>query len=498
MPSPPPGFRAALAALSPERFAAFIADLWRARGRSVERDGRRLAVTKPGPTGETVVCPVPAGEPGPIPDRVDTVVHAGGEPPVGLPPDTTVLGPADIYERLRYAIDRADADPLVTTYLDESVFPGSPSPRSLVPAEADDEAEAKTTEAAERDGASGETDERDGPSGEADERDGASGETDERGVASVEADTALPTITGTEAPTDGTGRRFARRSLLVGAGGFLAGLGAAAAIGALESPADRSTDPGPTAESATLQQPAGIPVPGLSRDGVTGPRTLAVGHIDRLQDRSFTIDSTKTIHAADGRLLSSLSLSVRLATSRSFRVSIATGGPQARPLFGESDARVELWSDRDTYLRKVTADGETRYTEYGARVTVNDWYFWSNIIPFGGPPYATLEFYRDLFELVPVAVASRDGDGEAPYVLTAVDQRIESSPLLLDSLDTASTIRDFDTSALVTAPGLIRSTRLAYAGPRNEKPVSVRWSIDYREVGETSVERPAWADRALE
>jgi hypothetical protein len=471
MPSPPPGFRPSLANLSPERFAALVADLWTAQGRSVEREGRRLTVADEG-SDNVVVWPVAADDAEPIPDDADVVVHAGENPPEELPAGATVVGADSLYERLRYAIDREDAERLTDSYLDASLLPASPTPVS-----------ASSSESADGDETADEA-------------------PDDDVEASEEADTAIPAITEageSAAPDEGGGP--SRRSLLIGAGTFLAGLATATVAGRIDPFDDESTETQPsTAEppqEEPLEQPADIQVAGLSRDGVTGPRTLAVGHVDRLRDRSFTIDSTKTVHAADGRLLSSLSLTVNLARSRSFRVSIASEGPEGQPLFGEPTARVELWSDRETYLRRVEAADETRHTEYGARPTVNDWYYWSNVVPFDGPPYATLEFYRDLFELVPVGVTTQRGDDEAPYVLTAIDHRIDEAPMLFESLDLDSTIRDLDTAGIVSGGGLISSLDLGYDGMRREAPTSVRWSIEYRDVGAATVERPDWADRAL-
>lgn len=470
MSSPPPDFRPALATLSAERFAGFVADLWAAHGRLVQRDGRRLTASDEA-AGESALWVVAPGEDARVPDDADVVVHAQPTRPPGVPADASVVGPQGLYRRLRYAIDRTDADRLTDAYLEGCCLQASsPSigPRTTTPGEADDPADGGSNHDAE---------------------------------VSDATETAIPAITDSVETPAPAGGRSTRRGLLLGAGTFVAGLATATVVGRIDPFDDRSAGAQPSTDQPSdddsLTRPAAIPVPGLSRDGVTGPRTLSVGHVDQLRDRSFTIGSTKTVHAADGRLLSSLSLKVHIASSRGFRVSIVTDGPAGQPLFGEPTASVELWSDRETYLRRVEAGGETRHEVFGAGATVSDWYYWSNVVPFDGPPYATLEFYRDLFELVPVAVTGQGGDEEAPYVLTAVDHRIDEAPMLFDMLDLDSTIRDLEAVGLVSAEGLIPSLRLSYEGLRREAPATVQWSIGYRNLGATSVERPAWADQAL-
>lgn len=83
--------------------AAFVADLFAARGRTVERDGQRLVVTR---GGHRQVCVVDPERP---PDAVDAdlVVRrsTAARTPAGPPADREVLDLTDLYRQLNYAVD---------------------------------------------------------------------------------------------------------------------------------------------------------------------------------------------------------------------------------------------------------------------------------------------------------------------------------------------------------------------------------------------------------
>lgn len=464
MANPPAAFGEALAALPPERFASFVADLWQARGWSVEREGAVLRVTDGPVGGDRVLFPRAAGDARSIPDGVDVIVAAGD--PDGLDVDARLVGPQAVYEIVRYGLEGRDSDRLATDYLGDAEVLERPTP------DAADDADA--TEGA------------DTPDGD---------EAEPAEPARGFAGSSPGFLQGPEEEVaDGEPARSGRptrRTLLLGGGAFLAGLATAAASGL----GPFGSVGGSVRGTPTPSPPADVAVPGLSADGVEDPRALAVAHADRLTDTSFTVATTKTLHAADGRLLSSFALDTRIGESRSFRVDVATAGPEGRPLFGERPASAELWSDRETYLRRVSTDEGTSYTEYSGRGEINEWYYWSSIVPFGGQPYSELRFYRDLFGVVPADVMT---DGAPPYRLQTADASLESAPIVFGALNNDDPVRRLDLLATVTPAGLVRSLSMRYVGTYKGAPVTVGWSIDYRALGETTVSRPDWADRAQE
>jgi hypothetical protein len=301
----------------------------------------------------------------------------------------------------------------------------------------------------------------------------------------------------TESEPDGrlrdTGIR--RRDALVGAGAFLVGVGAITAAGF--APVGDANEGGPASQPTAAERDRTlIPVDGLSGDGVSAPRTFAVGHVDSFESTGFTIRSRKTIHAADGRLLASTVVGTRVTADRRFQTTAAVSGPEAEPLFQAVPARAALWSDGETYVRRVTADGETTTEAYQPPLTINEWYMWSSIVPFDGPPVSAFEFYRDVFEAIPVSVATTAPGG--PFTLTAEDATVDPAPLLFDSIDAGGPITSLDLLGVVTDAGVIRSLQLDYAATFDDAPVDVAWRIEYSDVGETTVERPGWATRAVE
>ncbi len=472
--------REAIATLPADRFEAFVAALMRARGRSISRDGHRLT-EEAGPDGATRTLVVYTGDDDrSIPDDVDVVVHGTPEPPSSVPADATVQGPGALVEQLRYAIDRPDAERLVREYLGDSTVPELAGPGK--PGSGDD-GSSSAPEGTDRDPAGDDTDPgEDAQLGETQSRKSATPSPEPTGDEAASSDIER------EATVAGTGIR--RRDALVGAGAFLVGAGAITAAGLV--PLGGSTDGEPGSQPTPPGEDGGlVPVAGLSTDGVGSPRTFAVGHVDTLEETAFTIDSRKTIHAADGRLLASTAIETRVAADRRFQVSAAVSGPAAEPLFQAVPAQAQLWSDGETYRRQVTADGETRTESYRPSLTVNEWYLWSSVFPFDGPPVSAFEFYRDVFEAIPVSVATTETGG--PFTLTAENETLDPAPLLFDAIDAGSRLGPLALLGVVTDAGLIRSLQLDYAALLDDAPVDVHWTIGYTDVGETSVERPAWA-----
>ena len=114
-------FADALQGCPREAFVGFVADVWRARGWAVDRDGSHLTLVREGPPAEVrhvTVARDPAGA-----DlearRVDLVVTSRlGHPspePMGGP---EILSATDLYEVLRYGLDRETADRLVADHLE--------------------------------------------------------------------------------------------------------------------------------------------------------------------------------------------------------------------------------------------------------------------------------------------------------------------------------------------------------------------------------------------
>jgi hypothetical protein len=124
-PPSPEAFAARFRALSPTRRAAFVADLLSARGWETDRDGRTVTASAGGATRRVVV-----GTPDADPD-VDAVVWVPSRfgslvpgRPAAPPTDATVVSPADLHERLLYAVDREHAAHLYREHFDAALDGG--------------------------------------------------------------------------------------------------------------------------------------------------------------------------------------------------------------------------------------------------------------------------------------------------------------------------------------------------------------------------------------
>ena len=460
MPSRP-AVRDELADLSPERFAALVEAVWTARGRTVHREGAKLTVTKDDDQVVRIYARA-AGDEAPVPTDVDLVVSATrAETEIAA----NWIGPRELEELLWFAVPDTERDRLAAEYFDVD-------PRALdddVCVESD-EAEAARAEP------------RAAPSDP---------------VEPTEPSPARGSAADTESgAVDGAPSRPTRRMALVAGGAFVAGLATAAVggLGPFGSAGGARSEPPAT---PTPQTEPAVAVPGLSPSGVADPQVLARAHLDRLEASSFTLSSTRTVHADDGTLLSSLRLTARVDESRQFIADIGTAGSGGRDVFGEPPVRATLYSDGDRQYRRLSSDGETSYNAVPLGAGVNGWFYWTNVFPFGGLFYASDEYYRDLLASVPVSLTSRAGDGEPPYHLHATAVTVEEpNPQVFASVDDDSPVENLSLLASVTGAGLVESLRLSFDGERFSNAATALVSTDYRDLGRTSVDRPEWADRA--
>ncbi len=455
----PAAFREGLATLSAEQFAAFVAELWTERGRTVSRDGDVLRVTEP--SGETrVLATLAAGEAGPLPSSVDVVVTADRSTP-SVADEVELVDPAALYRLVRFGVSEAAGERLVETYVDPGLV--ERFAETTPPASAQSETPASSADAGE-------------PSGS-------------ESPEPVDSNPPSDDPSNTRVPWS-TQVGVRRRTVLVAGGAFVAGLATAAAIRS-----GRSTD-APSPPTAQRDLPSRR-APGLGADGVFDAERLATAHIARLQERSYTVRASKTIYDDAGRLRSSWAVRTAVDASRAFRAAVSTDGPDAPPLAGDPPASAVYWSDRETYLRRVTNATGTYASEFQPRRQINDWYFWSNIVPVGGLPYAAQEFYRDLFQVVSVDVRSGSGLKPSHRIVGGVET-LDPPPLFLDAVDRQAPVTDVSLLGTVEDTGLVSALLLEYDGRIGDRPVDVTWTIEYVDLGATTVDRPAWDTDAVD
>lgn len=478
MAAPPAPFRERLAELPPAQRRAFVADLWRARGHRVAPVGERRLVRQASGAADEVAYVGDPADPA-IPDDVAVVVTSRAAAELSTATDARVVGPTALYRQLAYAIEPADREDLLAEYFEGAL----------------------TTD----------TDRDPGPTGAApvaqpggDDRPRRAGD-DERGARAVGPD------------TPGDGRRLSRRAVLIAGGAVIAGVGslavlgsggdtgrsdtaspATAAVGDREAgatPTPRPTEREPGTATPTEPRPGGL---GISGERVSAAGRLVAAHRDRLSNTSYRLSATKTVVDGTDRVTAGLTLAIALSADRGFLAFVTTRGPAGPTVAGEPPVDAAYWSDTERYLRRRTTPTGTDYGPYEPAGELAEWYYWSNVVPFGGHPQTVVSFYRTLFDEIPLRVAEAgDAEGTARTLRNARAGQ-PTAPAIFDRLDPDDGVTDLDLRLVIDPDGLIRSLSLAYEGRRDGAPRAVTWTVEYAGLGNTSVAPPPWYERSVQ
>jgi hypothetical protein len=237
--------------------------------------------------------------------------------------------------------------------------------------------------------------------------------------------------------------------------------------------------------------PDGTLAPGLTREGVVDARTLAVAHVARLADRSYTLTATRTTRYPNGTLRERLELNLSLGADRSYLAHAETAGPRAPVFLGRPPASAAFWSNGSVYTRRLTHAGSTTYTTFQPTNGAGTWQYWARTVPFGGRGGNPRGFLTRTFTAIPTRTTGRAVDS-GPTTYTVVGTRATAT-IELGVEDP----REVDLRAEVTADGLVRSLTLTYVGTVDGRTVEVTRRLRYDRVGATDVTRPPWVDRAL-
>lgn len=259
--------------------------------------------------------------------------------------------------------------------------------------------------------------------------------------------------------------------------------------------------PGPEpSRPSTPVTPAPVPTddrtdgelaPGVTTEGVVSSRTLAEAHVARLDDRSYGLVMNRTTRYPNGTLRERLRLNLSLGADRSYLVDTSTAGPAAPVFLGRPPASASFWSNGSTYTRRLTRGNTTTYTQFQPTDGAGTWQYWARTVPYGGRGGNPRGFITRTFSAVPTRVTGRvaDGDGTS-YRLVGTRA---TAPIELGIEDP----REVELTATVTAAGLVRSLSLSYVGTVDGQTVTVSRRFSYERLGNATVERPPWVDRAL-
>lgn len=230
-----------------------------------------------------------------------------------------------------------------------------------------------------------------------------------------------------------------------------------------------------TPAAVPTDEPTATPVPrlapGLTRAGVTNASALAAAHDGALDGRSFTVRRTRTYRTDAGITVRKLTSVTHVASDGRFRVT--------KRWAGETTLRRETsYFDGERLLVATTdAANETRYRHASA----------ANVTTTVGTGAERIE---RVFTAAETRVVRSERNGTRIYRLAPVAEGRSNGSVLNQSVEV---------HAWVTSRGLVRRYTLDQRlSDRKSSDVSaIVVATQYGEIGATSVERPAWYERAL-
>lgn len=461
MVSPGDAFHEQFFALSSDEATSFVADLWRARGWTVERSqGRLVARQADGDPTKTLYVIGAGRDDSPPPDSPAVVQRTEPSRP-GRSERVTILQSRDLYEMIQFGVDRDTARELQAAYFD--VGPVETATLADAGESPDGKPTAPSTTASQASEADTST---------------IAGESSWDGLASdaSTAETGTPDLStdATEPVTDGdTGGRFNRRRLIAAGGALLAGVGAVLGAG-LETDGDSTAAP-----------------PGLTDEGVVDATALGRGHVAAISDRSYSLVFDQIATAADESLRSYISMDLALAADRTYRAHVGTAGPEAPGFLGEPPASAIFWSDGDRFFVQHSPSETESFTEFQPPNNyIATWHYWAGMIPFGGTIGSRPdEYFGTVFGAVPTRLVERQTiEGRTEYRMTNDGPELRK-PSPLGEPD-VSEVRNVGLDATVDQRGIIRAFDLRFNATMDGDSADFHKTVLYRSIGETDVARP--------
>jgi hypothetical protein len=287
-----------------------------------------------------------------------------------------------------------------------------------------------------------------------------------------------------------------RAALLVCLALLLAGCNGPLGGGGTPTPQSTAT-PTPTPGSASSTTPTATPVPdpadaGLAADGVVDAAALARAHDRRLGETSYTLGEAVVVRAPNGSVVYRTRRVVQVAADGDRfdwnGTAAASGGAPswARRVFGSPGVAL-AFSNGSATIVSVTVDG------------FSDAYYTT------GPQEGTLflqthgsltagDVVEETFEGVDTRVTGVDRDGSTVlYRLAASD---DDHAFALAGVPNATT-EVLSLSATVQRSGVVRQLSFRYRVDTENGQYVVRRVLTLRDVGRTTVERPAWVAPVL-
>lgn len=219
--------------------------------------------------------------------------------------------------------------------------------------------------------------------------------------------------------------------------------------------------------------------PGLAADGVTDPLALADAHHEALRDASYTVSTSYEFRRPNGTLVGHGTSTSAVAPGRaSFHTVSTRTYRDAGETLGLEHVETATWGEDD---RAVTArtrsNGSTEYRERALRPSMR--------------PDTGSEALYTAFSAVDTTVATQaERNGTTLYKVVTTSEPAPESVYAGDAT--------YSAVAFVDSDGVVRTFRQTYRTTYGDRPAIATRTVRVDAVGNTTVERPAWADRATE
>lgn len=266
-----------------------------------------------------------------------------------------------------------------------------------------------------------------------------------------------------------------RRALPLAVVALVCLAGCGGLVGDDSSPVPTSTPADVPTDSALTDPPDG-----LTADGVSNGFDLAAVHSEILDNRSYSVQRTSRLVAANGTTLSTTNSTQRVSDNHERAVSTqqqtglaVTSGGYAR-LFNQSVTQVSQWYDGERYIVRVNGPNGTAS---------------GPLMATGAPdqqPSRTFQHYY----LNAQSETVTSENGTITVHLSGVSGELTVAALPVNVADSTITVT-------MTADGQVTQSSAEFTGSLMNglnTPVEGNWTVQYTAVGETTVDRPDWVD----
>lgn len=262
--------------------------------------------------------------------------------------------------------------------------------------------------------------------------------------------------------------------LLAGCSGLTASQSPPVSVTPAAVPAEGTATPSPAAPASERHAPQ-----------ISNYSAMAEAHSSLLTDESYTVIATQTVHYPGTGRRGERRLSGRFAGDGRFLAEVNRTGP----VFGAAaPTETRYFSDGRRVLR---TDGPNRSNGTVIRTNSGDP---TAVLPLG-PRFASE--LRQVFATSRVENLTRLPRDGRPYQQVLVEVRGPVDPTRPPPLVSTTVIRNLTADLVVDERGFVQRFDVRYEATFVGQPVRVTLSVSYGAVGDTAVERPAWAESTL-